>query len=303
VGGGSLVSAIGWLDDHKSLPPLPRVLTHIVAGAWFVGWAFGVPGDLFLWLPRGAAAIAIAWCVNFYNFMDGIDGLAATEAVFACGAAGLMLLTAGATPLAWISLLIAVSAAAFVPWNWPPAKVFMGDVGSGMIGYMIASLALLSAHAGALPLPVWLILISVFWFDATTTLFRRVLRGERWYAAHRLHAYQRLVQSGWSHARTTLAVLAANVVVAPFALLAWRLPGWGWPAVVLACAVLAVAYAAVERARPMWLGVGMLSGPAETIGPSSGFHGAPVTLPTSRPAGSSAAPNPSARHTVAKTSL
>jgi Fuc2NAc and GlcNAc transferase len=109
-------------------------------------------------------------------------------------------------------------------WNWPPAKIFMGDVGSGLIGYGFGVLALASEREGAVPLALWMILLGVFIVDATATLIRRMLGGERWYQAHRSHAYQRAVQSGYSHRQVTLGVLGLNVLLALVAVGVWFAP-------------------------------------------------------------------------------
>ncbi len=101
--------------------------------------------------------------------------------------------------LALASLALALSSAGFLVWNWPPAKIFMGDAGSGLLGYSFAVLALAGAQSGAMPAWIWLILLAPFVLDATLTLLRRMLRGERWYQAHATHLYQRMVQSGYSH--------------------------------------------------------------------------------------------------------
>ncbi|HKJ22184.1 MAG TPA: glycosyl transferase family 4, partial [Gammaproteobacteria bacterium] len=110
-------------------------------------------------------------------------------------------------------------------WNWPPARIFMGDVGSGLLGYSFGVLAVAGEHGGGVPVFVWVILLAVFVGDATYTLFKRIIGGERWYTAHRSHAYQRAVQVGMPHRRVTLTVLLLNVtVLLPLAALAARYP-------------------------------------------------------------------------------
>ena len=220
LGGGAMVAGIGWLDDHRHVAPPWRALVHLLAAVWALYWL----GD-FTALPRGEtsggwaslhvalAALAIVWLINLYNFMDGIDGLAGIEAATA-GVGGAVLLSLGGAPgLAMVTLLMAASCAGFLWWNWPPAKIFMGDIGSGLLGYCFAVVALAGEGAGVMPAAVWLLLLAVFVLDASFTLVRRVLAGERWYTAHRSHAYQRLVQLGHSHRRVSLGVAGINMLL------------------------------------------------------------------------------------------
>jgi Fuc2NAc and GlcNAc transferase len=255
VGGGLAVAAVGWLDDKRGLGTVPRALVQLLAAAWTVTW-IGLPSAL----GSGAlgialavvAVVAIAWCCNLYNFMDGIDGIAGSEAVIVGFAGGWLLWRAGAPDLALASLLIGAASAGFLVWNWPPARLFMGDVGSGLLGFLFGAIAVASVERGAVPLPSWLLLLGVFFFDATATLLRRMIAGERWYAAHRSHAYQRAVQSGLSHRAVTLATVAINLVLAALAALAALIPGASWPAFGAGFVLLAICYALAERRRPMY---------------------------------------------------
>ena len=189
--------------------------------------------------------------VNLYNFMDGIDGIAGVEATMA-GAVGAMLSWyTGLPSIAVCAAVVAAGAAGFLVWNRPPAKIFMGDVGSGVLGFFFAVIALASETRGGPPLIVWAGLLGVFIVDATATLVRRVLHGEKWYSAHRSHAYQRAVQAGWSHARVTGAVMLINVLLALAAVVAGALPSTlPWIGGVM-IAFLGAVYLRVERIRPM----------------------------------------------------
>lgn len=221
--GGLSVAGIGLLDDVRSAPISLRMIVHLGA-ALLALYFLGSP------LPARMAGsvltvLGIAWMLNLFNFMDGIDGLAASEAAFVlAGAGAISLLLARASPAEVAPLMIAAAACVgFLAWNWPPASIFMGDVGSGYLGYLIAVLAIASAKSGALNVYVWLILGGVFIVDATLTLVRRLLRGERIYQAHRTHAYQWLARRWGSHARVTRAVIAVNVGwLLPCAILAAR---------------------------------------------------------------------------------
>lgn len=221
LGGGGLVAAVGWMDDRFGASAGWRALVHVLAAVWAV-WCLGGFPSLYVGvttLQLGVvgsvlAVIGITWLVNLYNFMDGIDGLAAGEAVSVAVVAGGLLAFIGVNGLALAVLSLAAAAGGFLVLNWPPAKIFMGDVGSGLLGYAFGVLAIASERAGAVPLMVWMLLLGVFVVDATATLVYRFLKGERWYEAHRSHAYQRAVLAGYSHRTVTTAVLGLNGVLA-----------------------------------------------------------------------------------------
>lgn len=251
-GGGLLVALVGFVDDHRPLRPVWRALAHVAAAAWALVWLGGGP-DLDLgfaavrWGLFGhlVAALALVWLVNLYNFMDGVDGIAASEAVFAAAAAALLLFASGASDLAWTCAALAAAAAGFGGWNWPPARIFLGDVGSGFLGFSLGCLALGSAKSGALSVWPWLVLLGTFAVDATVTLLRRAARGERWTQAHRSHAYQHLAQRWHSHGRVT----AANLAVGVGWLLPWAVAASRWPKVAPAlagCALIPLAALAVR---------------------------------------------------------
>ena len=246
-GGGALVAAVGWLDDRRGVSAPARALVHAIAAGWAVAWIGGLASPLAV-----LGAVWVVWAINLYNFMDGIDGLAGAEAVSVGLIGGALLLSAGATALSTVAFLVAAAAAGFLGWNWAPARIFMGDVGSGFLGYTFGTLALLSHREAAVSLPLWLLVMGVFLFDATLTLLRRIAKGERWYQAHRSHAYQRLVQAGSSHARVTLLVLAVNVGLGLLASLAQSGRLSTTAAALAGTVALAILYLAVERRRPMY---------------------------------------------------
>jgi len=257
IGGASLVAAVGWVDDLRSLPNSVRAIAQVAAGGWFLAWTGGLDtlriGDQSASLGAVGtvfALIAIVWSINLYNFMDGIDGIAGGQAVVAAGFAAVLL--AGVLPgLSLLSAAIGGASLGFLAWNWAPARIFMGDVGSGLLGFLFATLAVLSERGGGPPLVSWVLFGGVFIFDATVTLVRRIVTGERWYAAHKSHAYQRAVQSGWSHARvsTGVIVLSAGLGLSGVAV-AWRaellLPCLGG-----ALTLLTVCYLWIEKRMPM----------------------------------------------------
>jgi len=226
------VAAVGWWDDHRSLPPSVRALVHIAAasgaticlGGYSALQIGSVQLDLGLWGVL-LAVIGVAWMINLYNFMDGVDGLAGMQAVLTGVAAGTLCWWDGHPEFAMIAFIVAAASAGFLVWNWPPAKIFMGDVGSGALGATFGVLAVATETAGSLSVFIWLLLLSVFIVDASCTLAARLLRGEKWYTAHRSHAYQLLVSAGWSHRRVTQSAVYINVLIVwPLTYLAWVQP-------------------------------------------------------------------------------
>jgi Fuc2NAc and GlcNAc transferase len=244
---------VGWRDDHADLPIPLRLLLQLlaVAGAlWLVappqvlevaGWTLDLGT-----LAWPAAALWMLWMINLFNFMDGMDGLAAAEAVLVSVVAAVWFQMVEMAPLAVVCLALAGAALGFAWFNWAPARIFMGDVGSLAIGGVLGLLAVLGS-AGGIPLESFLILYGLFLFDASITLARRMLRREPWWRAHRSHYYQRLVRSGVDHGSVAMLAIVVNLVLAVIATLAFAAvrPTWLWPA--LAAALLATAAAAVSR--------------------------------------------------------
>ncbi len=243
-GGGSLVAAVGFFDDHQHVPARWRILIHFMAAAWTLYWIGGFPTLNLVGINLNLSifgyafgAVFLVWLLNLYNFMDGIDGIAGSEALFAALAAGLLELFLGNAGNELLMLAILASAClGFLIWNWPPANIFMGDVGSGFLGFVLGGLALISEHSGGLSIWTWLILLAVFWVDATFTLFRRVLRRDRWYQAHCSHAYQHASRLYRSHVKVTGSVLLINI----FWLLPWAAMTLVWPGAAVLICVLAV---------------------------------------------------------------
>lgn len=230
--GGLAVAAVGFIDDVRHVHPAARILVHFAAAFWALAWIGGFPP-----LAIGAevyeanaigflvGALLLVWLLNLYNFMDGIDGIAAAETVSVAGSAAVLLLAAGEWEISVWLLCLASSAAGFLFWNWPPARIFMGDVGSGFLGYALGVFALLTASAGWLSIWTWIILLGAFLADASVTVLRRMLRGDRWYAAHRSHAYQHAARRWGSHRKVTIGVLVVNLVwLLPLAILSQAFP-------------------------------------------------------------------------------
>lgn len=251
-----LVAGIGFVDDHRPLSARLRLLVHFVAATWLVCLLGGLPtipwpgGDLPLGLAGAVfAVVATVWCLNLYNFMDGIDGIAASEAVFVATAAALL---GGTGSPAFVPLIaVAAAAAGFLTFNWPPARIFMGDAGSGFLGLALAGLLLAQHAAGTLPIGAALILLGAFLADATVTLLVRLRRGERLHEGHRSHAYQRATRRFGGHRPVTVTVLAIDLLwLLPLAWLATRFPGWSLPLAALAIAPLAALALGLGAGRP-----------------------------------------------------
>ena len=251
IGGGTLVSWIGLMDDRSGVPAVPRLLVHLLAATWAVWWLPGPELPSLGILGSAVAIVGIVWWINLYNFMDGIDGIAAGQALSVATFAGVLLFLAGDRGLALLSFVLAGSAVGFLFYNWPPARIFMGDVGSGFLGFTFAVLAIASDRAGSLPLIYWIALSGVFVFDATVTLIRRMLRRERFWDAHRNHAYQRVVAIARGHLPVTVGVLLLNFALAIVVYLAVTNRQWVGVGLVVALLILLSAYLCVERIAPM----------------------------------------------------
>ena len=234
TGGGCIVALTGWTDDRRGLSALSRIICHFAASTWAVLWMGTVPALSFGsitwqwgWFGQFVAITAFAWMINLYNFMDGTDGIAAVEAVTVAALSGLVCALAGMASIGYAYWLLAGSVAGFLFWNWPPARIFMGDAGSGFLGFSFAWLALWCAMNDGRVFAAVAILMSIFVADATTTLLRRIAKGEKWHEPHRSHAYQKLARA-LGHRPVALGVAAINILVlGPLAWVAWMRPGTG----------------------------------------------------------------------------
>jgi Fuc2NAc and GlcNAc transferase len=224
-----VLAVVGWWDDHRSLSVRVRfvvqlaVTLYLLACATGYGWAGGAITALL-------AGVFVIWMTNLYNFMDGSNGMAGLQGVFAgCVLAGLFA-QAGDEGSSILSLLLAAACAGFLPWNLGRARVFMGDVGSLALGFSFGALLVYGVGSGSFAAPVGLLVMLLFLTDSTFTLLARVMRGERWYNAHRQHLYQRLIAHGWSHGRVALLYQAINLaIVLPGIGVAVRYPALAWP--------------------------------------------------------------------------
>jgi UDP-N-acetylmuramyl pentapeptide phosphotransferase/UDP-N-acetylglucosamine-1-phosphate transferase len=237
LGAAAALALLSWRDDLGGLSVVLRLAAHVVAV--LLGLAF-LDGPVFqgvvpLWLDRALAALLWVWFVNLYNFMDGIDGITGVETVALGLGIALTLLLAGATAdgAATLALCAAAAALGFLRWNWHPAQIFLGDVGSVPLGYLLGWLLLLLAGRG-----LWapaLILPLYYLADASLTLALRIRRGERFWQAHRQHFYQHASADG-DHAAVAAMIFFGDGVLIVLALLAVA-----WPVIALALAILTVA--------------------------------------------------------------
>lgn len=222
-----LVAAVGMVDDHRPLSPWLRLVVQTLAAAIFAMAMAGASGDL---LTALIAFIAVMVLTNVWNFMDGINGIATTQAVLVI--AGLILMLGGIW--GWIALALIAACMGFLPFNFPKARVFLGDVGSGALGFAVAALLVAAMTTGRFPGVLLLLPLSAFLVDSGLTLLRRVARGERWWNPHAQHAYQRWAAGVGSH--TTVTLMYAGWTAASW-LFAWWLAPKAEGRMVLWCTV------------------------------------------------------------------
>ncbi|BAO43416.1 MraY family glycosyltransferase [Thiolapillus brandeum] len=231
MAGVILLAVVGGIDDRRDLSPLKRLLAQLLAAfflvaAGLVPETLELPGKtLFLpgWLAYGFSLLFMLWMTNLYNFMDGMDGFAGGMAVAGFGAMAWLGWRAGDPGFALAALSVVAASLGFLLFNFPPARIFMGDAGSPVLGYLAAAFLLQADHSRLFPLWVGVLIFSPFIVDATYTLSRRLLAGKKIWQAHREHIYQRLVQSGWSHRRTVLWSYVLMLAVASTAGMALEL--------------------------------------------------------------------------------
>jgi Fuc2NAc and GlcNAc transferase len=223
LGSGLLVAIIGFTDDHGHIAARWRLLGHFISAVWVLFWLNGLAPLTFFgssinlgWFGDILALLYLVWMLNLYNFMDGIDGLASAEAICACLGTALIYWFTGHSSIAWTPLMLAGAVAGFCYWNFPPAKIFMGDAGSGFLGLILAVLSLCAAWVAPELFWVWLIMLGTFIVDATWTLLRRLIRGDAVSQAHRSHAYQYASRLFKSHKKVTLTTVVINLL-------------WLWP--------------------------------------------------------------------------
>lgn len=223
LGAGLMSAAVGFIDDQKGIPAGWRLLSHFIIAVFALYCIGGMPAILLgNWvlspglIANILAVLYLVWLLNLYNFMDGIDGIAAVETLTLCFSGALLYYLCDNINDALLPISLAMTVAGFLLWNFPPAKIFMGDVGSGFLGLVLGILSIQAASVQANFFWSWLILLGVFIVDATVTLLRRGLRREVLFEAHRSHAYQHASRYYGKHRPVTLGVVAINLL--------WLLP-------------------------------------------------------------------------------
>jgi UDP-N-acetylmuramyl pentapeptide phosphotransferase/UDP-N-acetylglucosamine-1-phosphate transferase len=221
---GIVIVCIGLIDDIWGVNPKIKIIFQVLASLlaiYFLGGLQKVNLGFYIlenkYVLSFLALIGIVWAVNLFNFLDGIDGYLGSEVTFISIAIGLLCTNS-------MVLLLGSVTLGFLVWNWQRAKIFMGDVGSTLLGFNVAIFAIYYQNTDKTSILIWIILSSIFWFDATLTLFRRFRNKEKLSVAHRKHAYQRLTQAGFSHQKTVISAIVINLVIFFFAWLSIEFP-------------------------------------------------------------------------------
>lgn len=256
VAGAAVIALLSFVDDRRGLGVRVRLLGHFTGAGLVVIGGFALP-DMNLpglilpwpeWAGSAVALVFLVWMVNLYNFMDGMDGFAGGMGVAGFGTMALLGALAGDSAFLAVNAVIASAVAGFLVFNFPPARIFMGDTGSAALGLLAGGMSLWGARDGVFPFWVAVLVFAPFIVDATVTLLRRLLRGERIWQAHRSHYYQRLVQSGWSHRKTVLHEYLLMLACGASGVLALGLsPARQWLLIGFWCAVYATLMVFVSR--------------------------------------------------------
>lgn len=244
------LAGVSLADDFFSVSAGLRLCAHLLAATLLVFAVASPPA-----LPMGVLLVfCVVWMINLFNFMDGADGLAGGMALWGFTFLAFAGFAANANALALLSLSLAAAALAFLTFNFHPARVFLGDVGSVPLGFLAAAIGIEGVQNGIWPLWLMPLVFAPFIVDATMTLLRRVVARERFWEAHRSHYYQRLVRMGWGHRRTALAYYCAMAVCGVAALLAWRQPVFRQTALACVSGLFVAAMVWIDR---RWARMGM----------------------------------------------
>jgi Fuc2NAc and GlcNAc transferase len=252
---------IGFLDDKYNLSALLRATIHLVCAVLAVLLISQLSINSisnYLWLEQlivvVGATLLIVWSVNLFNFMDGLDGFASVEAIFYFSVGGYLIYITSASfaYLSFIAWALVALLFGFLWWNKPKAKIFMGDACSSFLGFLVAIFAFYAAKHLSISIWLWIYLYGLFWFDASITLMRRILKGERWYESHRSHAYQRLHQAGFSHTQILQGQIIVNILISSLVLWAYFMPTMLLWCGLIELILLAGIYYWVELRYPMY---------------------------------------------------
>ena len=235
-GGGLIMAVTGFLDDILELKASIRFIIQFFAVGWGLYWIGGIPSTVFFErlpvlyaIANAVAVVALVWFINSFNFIDGIDGLATSGATFFSLSIGGYFLWQGIEPYGSLLIVLAASSLAFLCFNWPPAKMFLGDAGSNFFGYLFGAMVLITVKNGNLSIWTWLIILAYLITDTTTTTFLRLCLVKGWYHTHRSHAYQNLARVLDNHKFVTLLVLIINIFyLLPLAYISIQYQEYGW---------------------------------------------------------------------------
>jgi UDP-N-acetylmuramyl pentapeptide phosphotransferase/UDP-N-acetylglucosamine-1-phosphate transferase len=210
---GIMLAVVSLIDDIKGLTPIIRLIVHFLTAIFAFYFLNGLRPLImpaltinYNFIVYPLAIIGMVWFINLFNFMDGVDGFASVEVITISCVLFIM---------SWniITVLLIVCVTGFLCWNWPKAKIFMGDVGSTQLGFILVVLGIYFHNNLEFSILNWIMLTSPFWFDATLTLFRRMKNKEKLSEAHRKHAYQRIVQAGFTHEKVNIFLILINLFI------------------------------------------------------------------------------------------
>ncbi|MCK5720871.1 MAG: glycosyltransferase family 4 protein [Thiomargarita sp.] len=228
-----MIAIVSFIDDCKPISASCRLLVHLTASYLFLSqtdfWLtyLSLPDTIWIlpsFLNISISILFIVWMINLYNFMDGMDGFAGGMAIFGFGSYAILGLITGHSTFMIFNLVIIGAVAGFLVFNFPPAKIFMGDLGSSSLGFFAAIFSLWAHHEDIFPFWIALLIFSPFIIDSTLTLLQRILRNEKFWQAHKSHYYQRLVQIGWGHKRTVLWEYILMAMCSISAIISYFLP-------------------------------------------------------------------------------
>ena len=235
-GGGLIMAVTGFLDDILELKASIRFIIQFFAVGWGIYWIGGIPSTVFFerlpilhGIANAITVVALVWFINSFNFIDGIDGLATSSAIFFSLSTGGYFLWQGIEPYGSLLIVLAACSLAFLCFNWPPAKIFLGDAGSNFFGYLFGAMVLITVKNGNLSIWTWLIILAYLITDTTTTTFLRLCLVKGWYHTHRSHAYQNLARVLDNHKFVTCLITGINVFyLLPLAYLSIQYQQYAW---------------------------------------------------------------------------
>ncbi|MEE9411664.1 MAG: glycosyltransferase family 4 protein [Methylococcales bacterium] len=241
-----LIAVVSFIDDKAAIHPLVRLIAHLLAALLLVPSGLVSESMLVIslslqlptWMAMLVSIVSIVWMINLYNFMDGIDGLAGGMSIIGFGVLSILGFHAGQSLYAGLCLIVVAATFGFLLFNFPPARIFMGDVGSSLLGYLAAIFIFWGQNERIFPFWIAILVFSPFIVDASVTLLKRIVRVEKIWEAHREHYYQRLILLGWSHRRTALAEYSLMLMAGISATVASSLPTTYQFSIVIAWVIL-----------------------------------------------------------------